>query len=61
MSGYASYVWSAFFVTLVVFIVLYISSKARLKKALKTNDTLCHSKPSSKLRLSLMDDVKKLR
>lgn len=40
MSGYGTYVWTAFGVTLLALLVLYISSRQRLKKALKTQQRL---------------------
>ncbi len=40
MSGYGSYVWTAFGVVLVTLLILYVSSKARLKKAQKAQQKL---------------------
>lgn len=40
MSGYAGYVWSAFGVTLFALIILYLSTRQRLNKALKTQQQL---------------------
>ncbi len=40
MSGYASYVWTAFGLVLLTLIVLFIISRGRLKKALKMNQQL---------------------
>lgn len=40
MSGYAGYVWTAFGVTLLALCWLYISSRQRLKKALKNQQQL---------------------
>lgn len=40
MSGYGGYVWTAFGVTLAALLVLYISSRRRLKNALKNQQRL---------------------
>ncbi len=40
MSGYASYVWSAFGLVLLTLVVLFMQSRRRLKKALRVNHQL---------------------
>lgn len=40
MSGYGGYVWTAFGVSLLALLVLYMMSRKRLKKALQTQQRL---------------------
>ncbi len=40
MSGYGAYVWPAFGVVVVTLLLLYVSARLRLKKALKTQQKL---------------------
>lgn len=46
MSGYGAYVWTAFAVVLAALLILYFSSKARLKKALKNQQQLLAERES---------------
>lgn len=40
MSGYGAYVWTAFGVVLLALLLLYVSSRKRLKKALQIQQRL---------------------
>lgn len=45
MSGYASYVWSAVGITVLVLCLLFFSARYRLKKALKAQAKLTEENP----------------
>lgn len=44
MSGYGNYVWTAFGVSLLALLILYLGSRKRLQKALKNQQQLSAEK-----------------